>query len=291
MRKLCMGLALLAACAVANAAPSLRYSAVGTYAANASSLAASLSGGQDPQSGDTVCLALQYQDSGFSTKGFSGVSDGTNSFTREVQSANNSGSGNSEIWCKINIGTASGTYTVTGTAATASSLTGTVVILDVEGVAASPIDKSGATTSASANSVTVTASGANTQATDFEISSIGVPYDPGGATNVPSGWTSIENDYSGTGFLALTVVYRVATMTETASAAYTWTTAGFYGGTILTLLPATGGSCTHDGILSGGTIGVPNGSSGNYRSCAGTFVTPDCSSITYKQTQGACGTS
>jgi hypothetical protein len=44
-----------------------------------------------------------------------------------------------------------------------------------------------------------------------------------------------------------------------------------------------GGSCTHAGITSSGTIAVPNGSSGSYQLKNGSFGTPDCSTVYYKQ--------
>lgn len=53
---------------------------------------------------------------------------------------------------------------------------------------------------------------------------------------------------------------------------------------------AGGASCTHSGITSAGAIATPNGSSGSYQGKAGGFVTPDCSTINYKQpTVGAFG--
>ncbi|HEX5461057.1 MAG TPA: hypothetical protein VFX20_13920 [Steroidobacteraceae bacterium] len=44
-----------------------------------------------------------------------------------------------------------------------------------------------------------------------------------------------------------------------------------------------GASCTHVGITSAGAIAVPDGSSGSYQGKTGSFVTPDCSTVNYKQ--------
>lgn len=58
------------------------------------------------------------------------------------------------------------------------------------------------------------------------------------------------------------------------------------------LEPSSGGaSCTHDGFTSGGTLAVPNGTSGSYRLKNGSFGTPDCSTVSYFQpTVGNFGT-
>lgn len=58
----------------------------------------------------------------------------------------------------------------------------------------------------------------------------------------------------------------------------------------LLLRPASGGAtCTHAGITSAGAIAVPNGTTGSYRLKNGSLGTPDCSTVSYRQTIGNFG--
>lgn len=63
-----------------------------------------------------------------------------------------------------------------------------------------------------------------------------------------------------------------------------WTTGSYVeGAAVIIALKESSASCTHEGITSAGALAVPNGSSGSYQGSAGAFVTPNCSSIEYKQ--------
>jgi len=91
-----------------------------------------------------------------------------------------------------------------------------------------------------------------------------------------SGTSGVWADLSSAGSGAIT-----ASATMSAAKAYVAS---------LALFRASGGStCTHAGITSAGAIAVPNGTSGSYRLKNGSFGTPDCSTVSYKQTIGNFG--
>lgn len=93
-----------------------------------------------------------------------------------------------------------------------------------------------------------------------------------------SGWSTLEHTAStesiGSGYLSDAAVATQNALLEGQSGN------GFAGVTIA-FKGAGGAACTHAGLAKGGAVSVPNGTSGEYWSKSGTWVTPDCSAVEY----------
>lgn len=189
-----------------------------------------------PVSGHAIVVAYTAQDTGYANLGCSSVVDSaSNSFTK-LKDEGSTGQGDTQIWWLPSVGTTSGSYTITCTLGTASSIGGaTVTTYEVSGLTGHVDQSAGGASGAGTTTETATASAPNTTATDFEISSIAVSYDPGAATSVPTGFTSTLNSWGATGNIGFTVSYRLPSSIETASATWTWTNSNRSGYALVTL--------------------------------------------------------
>lgn len=117
---------------------------------------------------------------------------------------------------------ASGTFTVTVNFA--SSNFGTAAAIEVSGLLASPFDQTGTNSSTSSQGGgTITASGANTNATAFIVAAVCENVNSTTAGIVtPSGYTAIVTEQDGTNNGAMQGVYKLVSSTETSSVVWTW---------------------------------------------------------------------
>lgn len=179
----------------------------------------------------------------------------------------------------------SGTHTIT--VSFASAVTCELFLSEYSNVAtASPLDVGGTITTATSSAVTTNAI-TTTVNGDLVIFGFGAS---GGGTSLSSYTSSfVQNDSyivsGGPSSAWASVVQGTAgaiSTSATGSQSSTWATA-------LASFKASagGGSCTDAGITSAGAFSVPNGSSGSYRLQNGSYGTPDCSTVSYKDSGGA----
>jgi hypothetical protein len=258
-----------------------------TSGTNETSLAVSFS--TLPTVGNSVIVIWNLQTS----VALTGVADNQSGNTYssvavETSSANNV---DSEIWWLPSISGSTGTFTVTGTIGSAHQIS--ITIVEVSGLTA--VDKTGLQgASNNGTTLTVTASGANTDANDLVITDLSSGYTTtsSGITAPTTGYTSINTligtnpDYNG----VVQSSYKIVSATETSAATWTVTNA-FNGaaGTLATFKGSTGSSCTNNFWESTGAFAIPNGSSGSYWATSGAYSTPNCSSGTYWLKTGATG--
>ena len=141
----------------------------------------------------------------------------------ETSVANNT---DSEIWWLPAIVGSTGTFTVTGTIGSAHQIS--ITIIEVAGLSAT--DKTGLQGAENnTTTLTVTASGANTNANDLVIANVGSGFfaTASGITTATSGYTSL-NTLDGTNANYQAVVqtsYKIVSAIETSAATWTVTTA------------------------------------------------------------------
>jgi hypothetical protein len=149
----------------------------------------------------------------------------------ETSVANNT---DSEIWWLPSVVGSSGTFTVTGTIASAHQIS--ITIVEVAGLTA--VDRTGVQgASNNTTTLTVTASGANTNANDLVIANAGSGFfdTASGITTATSGYTSL-NTLDGTNANYQAVVqsaYKIVGLLQTSAA--TWTATSAFNGVSGTL--------------------------------------------------------
>jgi hypothetical protein len=230
--------------------------------------------------GSTILVCVRGSGS-FTGSTLSVTDDKSNSYTLDTSMPAISGTGSLFLYRASNV-TGGGT-TLTITPGTSTSLR--VAGYEISGLAASsPLDK---TAHASGNSISL-ASGSitTTQANEFVLGCLMTGNDIGSnPMTAGSGWTSDININTTNAILLAEsqIVSSTGTFNATASigTADTW-------GALVASYGATsgGGSCTHSGRLTSGSLAVPNGTSGSYVLANGSIGTPDCSSKTYPNSSG-----
>jgi hypothetical protein len=193
-----------------------------TSGTNETSLAVSFASLPSPGNSVIVIWSLQ------SSVALTGVADNQSGNTYvsvavETSAANNV---DSEIWWLPSISGSSGTFTVTGTIGTAHQIS--ITIVEVAGLAGT--DKTGLQGAENnTDTLTVTASGANTNANDLVVVNLSSGYTTtaSGITAPTTGYTSINTvngsnpNYNG----VVQTSYKIVSAVETSSATWTATTA------------------------------------------------------------------
>lgn len=99
-----------------------------------------------------------------------------------------------------------------------------------------------------------------------------------------SGWTNgFTSMGSRTAGPTAAAAYLAQATAASISSGNTLSSSATWAALILSYIPTGASSCTHYGLTSGGSIAVPNGSSGSYRLKNGSFGTPDCATVNYLQ--------
>jgi hypothetical protein len=162
-----------------------------------------------------------------------GVADnnGNGAYTRAVANLSNiSANGVAEIWYLPSIATSSGTFTVTVTVGSAQSGGWYVGLLEVSGLAATPIDQTGSAQDPSGSSTSATATGtsANASANDLVVGALALASFHNAAVTLSNpantGYTTLFNgDFATDSDSTLAGAYKIVTSTETSSVNWTWT--------------------------------------------------------------------
>lgn len=160
-------------------------------------------------------------------------------------SAYNLGGANVEIYDRLVTSGLSGTFTITATMAS-SALFGAIVALEIDQLfSGSPYDQSGTyNSSASVTSLTVTATGANTNANSLVIAAIdnNGPNTSNLGINTPAntGYTSFYVNQDVNAVSGLEFSYKIVSSIETSSANWAWTAgASTTNGAIISTYQAT----------------------------------------------------
>jgi hypothetical protein len=153
------------------------------------------------------------------------------------------GGGDAEFWWCSSIGNTSGTFTVTATnSGTLSGSNSGMGGMEATGINA--IDQTGVAQSNAVNSLSVTASGANTNAFDLVLAGFTSGSTSGTGFGPPStGYTAWFNT-STSGPSWLTYGYKIVSATETSAATSTWGNSANACGIVVTMKPAVAPTAT-----------------------------------------------
>ena len=180
-------------------------------------------------------------------------------------------------------GTAATTYTVTVTATGVTSPR--QFLIECSGCGAFDAAQS---TSTSYGLSTSAASGSLTPAASNDLLLAETTVIASGITFSGLGSFTSQDVVNSSSPSAISASY-VDSATSSISFAATLSASDKWGSYLVAFEAAGSGTCSHPEITQAGAIAIPNGSSGSYRLCNGSFGTPNCTSMSYRQTAGACG--
>lgn len=173
-----------------------------------------------------------------------------------------------------------GGATVTFTVNFSAGVSGSVVAAEYAGAATSGVFDS-ATAIATGNNTSTFSTASITPATSGELFVSATNY---GSNTTPTWNSPFTIQQTATGNTVFMSYADDQSVSAATSASGTFSFNLNWAAAMAAFKPAAGGgSCTHSGITSAGAIAIPNGTSGSYQGKSGAFVTPDCSTISYRQ--------
>lgn len=177
-----------------------------------------------PSSGDGVVVAVGLYLGG-SAGSVTSIADNQgvgNTYTKITSSVDSGNQADEEMWWCPSIGATSGTFTITVTLSASEQIF--ISSLELSGI--TTVDKTGINSATSGTSITVTASGANTSATDFVVAVVQPSFGASALSHPPT--TTNTDTYTDFAFcnclLSTDAGYYTASVTETSNASWTWTT-------------------------------------------------------------------